>query len=207
MAYLKTLDLLVNLDPGNDRIGKPASADRRTQPVVRETGAGTDPHAPVRIPPKRFFVGVVPDQPVFRTEMPPGIASRTDTPSALPLHKCPRHVETVEGSDLLDRFSTSCRRPFSSVASLELHPLDSGVQAVVQPKSAVGRENRDVWVVALEPVRFAVLAPAPFAQPPQAVGVGEHMAPCLSSAKAQATCPSDAGCSTRRKRLKRTAGR
>src|SRR5580700_3146915 len=55
--------LLVNRQSGNNRVGdgrRRQAAARRV--VVRQSGAGTDPNAAIRIGPKSFAVGVVPDQ-------------------------------------------------------------------------------------------------------------------------------------------------
>ncbi len=61
----------------------------------------------------------------------------------------------------------------NNAVSRQLHLLDSGIEPVVQPQSAVRADDRDVWVVAQEPVRFPVSAPPAIAQSPQPVGIGD----------------------------------
>src|SRR5580700_9980412 len=93
--------LLVNLERGHDRIG-----GRRLRyvaarwPVMRQPAAGTDPDAAVRISPKGFSIGIVPDQPVFGAHVSPRavIQDRNAIRAASP--EAPARVESMKVGDL-----------------------------------------------------------------------------------------------------------
>ena len=145
---------------------------------MRQSAAGADPDAAVRVGPKGFAVGVVPDQPVFRAQVPPGAAGQDGHSVGAAPPEAPQRVKAVKGRDL-DRqgIGRHDRRRANNAVARKLHSLDSGIEAVVQPESAVRGDGRDVWVVAQKPVRFPVLAPPAIAQSPQPVGIGDPHGP------------------------------
>ena len=124
---------------------------------MRESAAGTDPDAAVRIGPEGFPVRVVPDQPVFRTQMPPGTAGQNGRSVRAAPPETPRRVKAVKRRELdregIDRYD---RRRANQAVSRELHSLNPAIQAVAQPESAVRGDCRDVGFIAQEAFRFLV---------------------------------------------------